>query len=305
MSLNNNTIRIDGQSWFIPMDILMIISTAFAVILAVIFLLFIILDKTCHTVPMMLVANSCLAELLFGTDVLGMAIFTLQNDIKQIQFYDSLCIFRGYMIHMTCLIQNYSYVLQAIYRYITVVYPARLFWQSMRFQIILISLTWICGIIYPIPLVFTDNFKYHVDDQICEMPLDLSFITIFNVFYLYLVPMGLIVLIYFKMVRYVRQMSKNVTPVNTLFHAQRELKMIQRIVSLVFILLALGFPYTIFIIMSFFNSAPKYHFRIAYIFVDVSLALIIIALFEITEPLKKSIIKRINGGPTVVIPIVT
>ena len=92
-------------------------------------------------------------------------------------------------------------------------------------------------------------------------------------------------------------MSKRVTPVNTLFRAQRELRMIRRIVYLVLILLILGFPYALFILMSFFNSAPKYHFRIAYIFVDVSLAFVMIALFQITEPLKTSIMKRINRRP--------
>ncbi|CAF4124960.1 unnamed protein product [Rotaria sp. Silwood2] len=66
-------------------------------------------------------------------------------------------------------------------------------------------------------------------------------------------------------------MSKHVTPVNRLFHAQRELRMIRRIVSLVFILVALGFPYQTFIIMSFFNSAPKYHFRLAFTCINVSL----------------------------------
>ncbi len=77
-------------------------------------------------------------------------------------------------------------------------------------------------------------------------------------------------LIYSKMVRYVQEMSKPVTLANTLFHARRELRMIQRIVSLVIILLAVSLHYSMFILMSVFNRAPKYHFRIAYIFVDAS-----------------------------------
>ena len=85
---------------------------------------------------MMLVANSCLAELVFGSDMLGMAIFTFQNDLKQIQYQDSLCIFRGYLGYIATILQNYSYLLQAVYRYIIVVYPTRLFWQSAKFQLI-------------------------------------------------------------------------------------------------------------------------------------------------------------------------
>ncbi len=150
----NNLTTINIQSWFIPFNIFNIMCLSFVIILAMIFLLVIITDKTCHTVPMMLVANSCLAEIILASNILGMAVFTLENDLKQIQYQDSLCIFRGYMTYVMAGLQNYSYLLQAIYRYVVVVYPARLTYQSARFQIFLICLTWICGIIYPIPIVF-------------------------------------------------------------------------------------------------------------------------------------------------------
>ena len=100
-------------------------------------------------------------------------------------------------------------------------------------------------------------------------------------------------------------MSKQVTPVNKLFRAQRELRMIRRIISVVLILVALGVPYAMFFFMSFFNRAPKYHFRIAYLFVDASLALVMVALFQVTEPLKASVMKRINERRAVVVPTVT
>jgi hypothetical protein len=88
------------------------------------------------------------------------------------------------------------------------------------------------------------------------------------------------------MVQYIKKMSKRVTPANTLSRAERELKMIVRIIRLVSILLSFGLPYSIFMFMSFFNSAPKYCFRIAYLFVDVSLAFVMIALFQNTDPVK-------------------
>ncbi|CAF4755978.1 unnamed protein product, partial [Rotaria sp. Silwood2] len=94
--------------------------------------------------------------------------------------------------------------------------------------------------------------------------------------------------------RYVRSMSSLVTPVNTLSRAKRELKMVQRIVILVAILVILGFPFVLFILMSFFTNPPKYHFRIAYLFIDVSLVLVLMALFQFTEPVKASMMKRIN-----------
>jgi ABC-type glycerol-3-phosphate transport system permease component len=120
-----------------------------------------------------------------------------------------------------------------------------------------------------------------------------------------MIPVGSLGLIYFRMVRYIKQMSKRVTPANTLSRAERELKMIVRIIRLVLILLSMGLPFTIFMFMSFFNSTPKYSFRIGYIFMDVSLIFIIIALFQNTDPVKTSLKKKINWRPNEIIAIVT
>jgi hypothetical protein len=305
MIFNNESAMTNIESWYIPLDILMIICTAFSIMLAIIFLFIIILDKTCHTIPMMLIANSCLAELIFGSDMFFMGLFTFQNDLEQIQNEDSLCIFRGFLGYVVTALQNYSYLLQAIYRYITVVYPTRLFWQSAKFQVFLICLTWIFGFLCPIPLVLTGAIKYDVDSQICQMALRLSFLTFYNVLLVYMIPISLIVFIYFKLVRYVQEMSKHVTPVNTLFRAQRELKMVRRIVILVNGVVTIGLPYVIFIFISFFTTPPKYHFRIAYIFVDVSLAFVMIALLKFTEPIKASIMKKINGQGNTIVPVIT
>jgi hypothetical protein len=110
--------------------------------------------------------------------------------------------------------------------------------------------------------------------------------------------------IYLKLVLYVRGMGTRVTPVNTLFHAQRELRMVRRTVILITILFIFGFPYTLFVFMSFFTSIPTYHFRIAYIFFDVSVVCVMIALFQFTDPLKMSIMKRINERTNIVMPTV-
>jgi hypothetical protein len=116
-----------------------------------------------------------------------------------------------------------------------------------------------------------------------------------------MIPVGSIGFIYFRMVRYVKWVSKRVTPVNTLSRAQRELKMIGRIIRLVWILLSLGLPYLIFVLMSFFNRTPKYDFRIGYTFVDVSLARVMIALFQFTDPVKTSLMKKINWRPNTIV----
>jgi len=233
-----------------------------------------------------------------------MGIFTLKNDLKQIEFQDSLCIFRGYFSYGSCAIINYSFLLQSIYRYVRVVYPTRLFYQSRQIQLLFIVITWIIGFVLPIPVILTGEIVYNVNNQICLIPLGLSFFPIYAANFVYIIPVLMIMLIYFKLIVYVREMNKRVTPINTLLRVKRELKMVRRTVILIMILLTLGFPYALFIFMSFFTIPPKYHFRIALIFIDVSLVLVLIALFQFTDPLKTSIMKLIKMRPNVVVATV-
>jgi predicted membrane protein len=100
----------------------------------------------------------------------------------------------------------------------------------------------------------------------------------------------------------VKEMSKRVTFANTLSRAQRELKMVRRIVILVIGVTTIGFPYALFILMSFFNRAPKYHLRIAYMFINLAMVFVMVALFQFTDPLKSSIMKRIKRRTNVIVP---
>ncbi|CAF1423109.1 unnamed protein product [Rotaria sordida] len=302
--VKNSTI-ITIESWFIPFDVLIVACTSLAIILSILFLCIIILDKTCHTVPMMMTANTCLSAIVAGCSLLSISMFTLENDVKQIPYEDSFCILRGYFSYASCALFDYSFLLQSIYRYITVVYPFRLFWQSAKFQALLICSTWIFSFVFPAAYMFTNSVIYNVDNQICQLPLRFAFPIIYAACCIYIIPVSLIMLIYLKLVRYVKEMSKRVTPINVLARAEKELRMVQRTVILVTILLALGIPYTIILIMSFFTNPPKYRFRIAFIFIDVSLAFVMIALFKFTDPLRTSLMRRVNGRTNTVVATMT
>ncbi|CAF1091003.1 unnamed protein product [Adineta steineri] len=251
---------------------------------------------------MMLVANSCFAILMCASDILWISIFTLQRDLQLNQYQDIFCIFRGYLTYVLCAALNYSFLLQAFYRYLIVVYPARLFWQLRRNQFIFIITKWIYVFIFPLPFTFTGDIIYNVNNQICQIPFRLSFTMIFVAICVYGIPVPLIILIYLKLIQYVRKMNKRVIPVNILFRAQRELKMVQRTMILTMIIVILGLPYASFIIVSFFTSPPFYHFRIAYIFVTISLVFVMIVLLEFTEPLKASITKKLHRQSNIIVP---
>jgi hypothetical protein len=305
MTFFNNSIPTIVEAWFIPFDILAIIILALAIILATTFLFIIVLDKIYYTVPMILNANICLAIIACSSNTLAMSIFTLQNDLHQIQYQDSLCIIRGYLSYATCAINCYSYVLPAFYRYMITMYPTRLFWQSARTQILLIGLSWMIAFVFPILYFFIGAIVYNVDNQICQVPFRLSFSIVYAPVCVYIIPLNMVIFLYYKLVRYVKEIGKRVTPANTLLRLQRELKMFRRAMILIMILLFCGFPYTSFIFLSFFNRAPKYHFRIAFLGFDFSLVAVMIAIFQFTDSLKESIKKLINGRPNTIAPTMT
>ncbi len=70
----------------------------------------------------------------------------------------------------------------------------------------------------------------------------------------------MIMFIYFKLLGYVKQMRKRVSTANNLSRAHRELKMVRRTGILVTTLVIVCFPFALFVLLSFFNQAPKYHF---------------------------------------------
>ena len=301
---DNNSATTNIQSWCIPFDILLILCAAFTIIVTVIFISIIIIDKRCHTVPMMLITNTCFGVLMFGIVRISMTTFTLKNDLQQIQYQYPSCILLAYLEYVSYAVQNYSFFQQALYRFMLVIYPTRLFWQSAKFQLFLICLTWLFGFGFSIAFVLTGEIRYNIPNQICQIPLRLSFLMLYDIVLIYILPILAIIFVYFKLVRYVKEMSKRVIPANTLLRAQKELKMVRRTVILVASVVAIGFPYTMFLLTSFFTSLPQYHLRIAYVFVDVSLAFMMIALFQFTEPVKVFLMQNMNGQIHRVLPTI-
>ncbi len=292
MSSANNTTTVNFEPWFIVINISNITSLVLAILLAIMFLTIVIFNKTCQIIPIMLTSNSCIAEIIYGCNMLSMAVFTFENDRKQRVFQDALCAFRNYFGYVGTALLLYSFTLQAIYRYIIVVYPTRISWQSIRFQGMLICFFWIFSITSLLPWLLMGVTTYDVDNQACMLPFQLSFPIIYSVSVVYMIPVSIIIFTYFKLVRYVRQMNSRATSsTQSIFQARRELVMVQRIVTIISILLILGLPYTIFMFTSFITKLPKYHYRISILFVDLAQAFIMVVLLKSSQPVMNVLLK--------------
>ncbi|CAF0786488.1 unnamed protein product [Adineta ricciae] len=294
------------ELWFIPIDIISIIGTSITILLGIIFLLLIIFNKTSRTIPMILIANTSLSAIAWGSSMLSIAIFTLQNDLQRIETYDIFCIIRPFFGYGLCGTFHFSLTLQSLYRYMIVVHPKRLFYQSIRFQLFLMILTWISGFVIPIESIARNELVYNIENQICQIPLRFSFSIIYMANCIYLIPIAITIFIYYKLVRYVKSINTHTTSINVIIRARRQLKMVTRIITIILILLFLGIPYLSFILMSFFTIPFKYHFRIAFVFVDVSMAAVMIVLFQFTEQFQSFLIakRKAHHNIVAVLPVV-
>jgi len=301
-NLADNSTMIEIELWFIPIDIVMIITTTLSIVLGLIFLFIAITHKVCWSVSMVLICNSCLIQVILSCVLLSMGIFEFQHDSKKDTENISFCVITGFLLYATEAMQNYSYLLTAIYRYISVVYPAKIFWKSAKFQVCLIIGQWVFCIVFSLPLLLTGQIIYNIDNQICQIPLSLSVPIMYSILILYLIPNLGIVAIYVKLARYVHHISTRTAVPNTLFHARRELRLVQRTFTLTSTVIALGIPYMIFVLISFVTTPPKYHFRIAFIFIDLSLLVIMIMTYYFTQQINE-IIRKIFPKPNAIEPI--
>lgn len=292
MSSINTTITANFEPWLILVDVLAIIALVSAILLAVIFLTIVVSNRTCQTIPIFLTCNTCIAEIVFGCSMLSIAVFSLENDRKRRIFQDPLCRFRDYLGYVGTALLLYSLTLQAIYRYIIVVYPTRLTWRTISVQGMLACFFWIFSITSLLPWLITSVATYDVDNQVCLLPFQLSIPIIYNVSIVYLIPLCIIILIYAKLVRYVRQMDIRTTSSSqTIFQARRELAMVRRIVALISILVIFGLPFTLFMFLSFITTPPKYHYRFSLLFGDLFQGILMVALFKFSQPVLDVLIK--------------
>jgi len=289
-TLENSTI-IHIESWFIPLDIIIIIIAALSIILGIIFLLIAATHRTCWTVPMLLSCDSCLEEITFSSILLLMATFSIQHDLQANIGDASYCKILGMISYAGATGQNYSFLLMALYRYIRVVYPTRLYWQSMRCQLSLVIVKWIFSFGVGLSMYLTDQIVYNINNQICQIPLSLSAVMIYETIILYMIPNAGIFGIYMQLTCYIRRISARTTVANNLFHARRELRLIQRTIVLSCTLITLGIPYITFMLISFVTTPPKYHFRIALVGIQIAVLIIIIMMYSFTQPIKNFIRK--------------
>ncbi|CAF1240546.1 unnamed protein product [Didymodactylos carnosus] len=287
------------EPWYIAVDIILITACVTAIVLSLLCLIVILLNRQLHTVSNLLVFNSCLCELIFSSVMLAVAGYLCYSDIHQLTVPTPLCAFRGYFGYTTVAAQNWSYLIQAIHRYICVVHHHKRQQTSYHLHICFIVIQWIYCILFPLPLLLIPTqIQYIPANQMCQVPIFHSLQMMYLALCIYLTPVISIIIIYFLLVKYVNKMARQQQQQQhqsthiTLFQARRQLSMLKRIILLIIFLVTCCGPYMSFVLIGFRGTDPYvYHFRIAYIFLDLSVVLVMVAIIYSTNNIRDTLFR--------------
>ncbi|CAF1215005.1 unnamed protein product [Adineta ricciae] len=215
------------------------------------------------------------------------------------------CHIRGYAAHVSFGALMYSYVIQACYRLIGTIYYHQI---SLKIYTYAIGLQWIFAVVQLLPILLGKNQVYIEHEYLCQIAIENSkgicYINLTN----YVIPVMMIVLIYYKITKSVREKVNNGTYRYNIHRARRQMVLTQRILILITIIFVLGGPYTVFIILEAFSirRAPSYSHRIGFMFIAIACCLSIVTILYYAQTAREAIFKKNPSrkpGPPPLIPI--
>jgi hypothetical protein len=268
----------------------MVISTAMALIVSLIYLVVIIWSQGRNMLTSTLLSsNTFLAALIYSSAHFSIAISVLRSDIAVIdgtrkQFHNPFCKSSAFVFYSGCALLYYSYVLEAIQRFSRIVLYDCRWLHEHRIQILFIILQWFFCILGTfIPLFTTNQLQYDIYMNMCIIPIRSSGWTMYYAIFCYSIPLILIGIFYHRLIQYILTVRGRVSAClisgSVVVAAQRQLTLIRRVIVLVSILTISGLPYSVFIFMGFWMDPPVYQFRISFLCVDIALASVVCTMF--------------------------
>lgn len=159
-------------SWYIPIDILIIIISLLTAIFAFIFIVIIIFNRTLRNLSTVLSSHTCLSIAFFSLTITLIAVHQYQCDTMStadsMMCNDSFCIIRNYLNTVGTTWALYSFLIQAIHRYLTVVYPSKLLLKRYRFYSLMIMIQLLIALFVPCPFHFiVSSIQYDPYNYVC------------------------------------------------------------------------------------------------------------------------------------------
>ena len=119
-----------------------------------------------------------------------------------------LCQLRGYLAHMSFCALIYSYVIQAFYRLVSTIYYHRIAFQHWKIYVYAICIQWTFGGIQLLPIAIGNNQIFIEVEYICQIEIGNSKAIGYLCATNYLIPLTIIMIIYWIIAKSVRQREK-------------------------------------------------------------------------------------------------
>lgn len=208
----------------IPVSFICMIIT---VIFASLILVLISCIQRLHTVTYLLVANGAIASIFYcivqSVNYSFLAFLPWKTS-------DMSCRWRGYFSYMTVVAIVYSYLSQAISRFLMVILSSKYRWvTTFRTHRILLLINWILVICLPLPALLTDDI-YFRSASLCWVPKEYTLHLAYIIIVDYLIPTCLLIGIYLYI--YCRVKRRRQSQVFISMRANRDLDVLYNIMIL-------------------------------------------------------------------------
>jgi hypothetical protein len=144
-------------------SLFMLLCSTLGVICSLIFIGKVWIHHRC-TLSILIDFNSALAGIIINIIYASQAVYQLLSGTS-----DSLCVFRGFLLHCSTGLFYHTLCIQAFYRLFVTVYARRRYLQSTSFILSLVIIQWIISITFAIPILLMNRIKFQPVSRICQV----------------------------------------------------------------------------------------------------------------------------------------
>ncbi|CAF1505046.1 unnamed protein product [Adineta ricciae] len=184
------------------------------------------------------------------------SIQTLLGDLLGQSFDSPWCIFSGYFALLQVSMMYVSFINQAFYRLVRIVYPQSQCFRSIKFYIVLTIVEYICTIGIQCVIIPWNGIIYLTNDYFCYVSFANIRALVWTAIFAYQVPCACTLMIYIRITMFLRNQANNLT-VATRQRQRRDFLIVQRILIIMTLLITLGIPPMFFILR--FAVTGDYH----------------------------------------------
>ena len=307
----------NDYSFFIVMGILFIIVALATALFSLITLSTIITSwhPHCRSVSNFLVANSCLATLVFDITISIQIPYFFHIDLHEDPDHPTaFCRMRGFLFLLGCIAKMCSYLIQAISRYFFTVLYKRKSLLTYRTNASLILAGWIYSLILACTLLVSPvAFQYEIESRLCVMTSKI-FHTSFTLMVLaFVIPVNIIICLYGSILWHTFRSNQIQPSAVERRNNKRNIKVFQNILMLLGIVLVGGTPFVFSTIINRIGQTPWPWYAISIFFIVLSTAVESLLVLFTNKEVRRVIIGRCGltqadqrdvvtsqAGPTVV-----